>query len=128
MGTPNSPIRLIKNVQPVMQKGQYVFIALNENPPFPVDDAFCLFREKEGITYVLEKCRADELQLPYSFIAVWITLNVYSSLKAVGLTARVSEALAKENISCNAIAAYHHDHVFVPYRDADRAMAILRKL
>jgi hypothetical protein len=57
-----------------------------------------------------------------------ITLNVYSSLERVGLTAAVAQALADESIACNMVAAYHHDHAFVPASDADRAMAVLTAL
>ena len=58
----------------------------------------------------------------------WITLDVHSSLEAVGLTAAVSAALAEENISCNVVAAYYHDHLFVPVADAERAMETLMRL
>lgn len=58
----------------------------------------------------------------------WITLEVHSALDAVGLTAAVSHVLAKENISCNVIAAYHHDHIFVGKEDAQKALKALLKL
>lgn len=120
--------KLIKNVQPFLNPGKYVFISVEESKEIPAGDIICLFREQEGVTYVIEKQKAEALKLDYSFIAAWISLNVYSSLEAVGLTAKVSQALAEENISCNAIAAFHHDHIFVPYNHADKAMALLRKL
>ena len=62
------------------------------------------------------------------FRAAWITLTVQSDLNAVGLTAVVSTALAKAGISCNVIAAVHHDHLFVPVDRADDAMRVLRGL
>jgi hypothetical protein len=55
-----------------------------------------------------------------------ITLQIHSSLAAVGLTARVAESLAAGGISANMVAAYHHDHVFVPWERRDEALAILR--
>ncbi|MBN1949593.1 MAG: ACT domain-containing protein [Bacteroidales bacterium] len=120
--------KLIKNIQPRLNPGQYVFHCAPRNLDIPAEQVICMFREPEGITYVLGRKLADELKLEYDFVAAWITLNVYSSLEAVGLTAKVSNALAAENISCNAIAAYHHDHIFVPYKDGERAISILRKL
>ena len=60
-----------------------------------------------------------------------ITLQVHSSLAAVGLTARVAESLAARGISANMVAAFHHDHVFVPWArrtDALNALAELYKL
>ena len=49
-------------------------------------------------------------------------LQVHSALDGVGLTAAVAGALAAAGIACNVIAAFHHDHLFVP---AARAGAVL---
>ena len=43
-------------------------------------------------------------------------------------TAAVAGALAEEGISANVIAAYYHDHIFVPKASADRALAVLTGL
>jgi len=87
-----------------------------------------LFKEQEAITIVLSKETANGLNLPYDFIAAWITLTVHSSLAATGLTAAFATALAKAGISCNVIAAYYHDHIFVAKDDAEKAMLVLREL
>jgi hypothetical protein len=50
---------------------------------------------------------------------------VHSSLEAVGLTAAVAGALTAAGISANVVAAFHHDHVFVPADRAEAAMAQL---
>ena len=55
-----------------------------------------------------------------------ITLRVQSALQAVGLTAAVSTALAAEGISANVVAAYRHDHVFVPWDRRHGALAALQ--
>jgi hypothetical protein len=57
-----------------------------------------------------------------------ITLTVHSSLAAVGLTAAFSARLAREGIGANVVAAFHHDHIFVPAADAERALAALKAL
>ena len=57
-----------------------------------------------------------------------ITLQVHSSLEAVGLTARVAESLADRGISANMVAAFHHDHVFVPWPRRAEALIILENL
>ena len=57
-----------------------------------------------------------------------IALQVHSSLAAVGLTARVAESLAARGISANMVAAYHHDHVFVPWPQRHEALIILENL
>ena len=57
-----------------------------------------------------------------------ITLSVHSALDGVGLTAAVAGALAEAGIACNMVAAFHHDHAFVPADDAEPALAVLRAL
>ena len=51
-----------------------------------------------------------------------------SSLEAVGLTAAVAAALTEAGISANVVAAFHHDHVFVPAGRVDEALDCLRRL
>jgi hypothetical protein len=118
---------LLKTMTPVLNAGDYVFCTIKDIQNIPQDKLLGSFREAEGFTLILEKSVADELALTYSYISSWITLNVHSSLEAVGLTAAFSNALAKEVISCNVVAAYYHDHIFVDKKDADRAMATLKK-
>ena len=89
-------------------------------------DPVMFFRETEGMTVILEKSTAGRLQLEYTYVAAWITLTVHSSLEVVGLTAAFATALAKENISCNVVAGYYHDHLFVDVKDAAKAMAVLQ--
>lgn len=84
--------------------------------------------ESEGLTLVLTTLQAQSLGACTDSRFKRITLSVYSSLEAVGLTAVVASALAKEGISANMIAAYHHDHVFVPADKADDAIQILTQL
>ena len=119
---------LLKTMTPELNDGEYVFCTIPEGQELNAATIICSFTEKEGVTIVLPKQDADTLQLPYQFIAAWITLTVHSSLQAVGLTAAFSKALAEAGISCNVIAAYYHDHIFVAKPDADKAMEVLRKL
>jgi uncharacterized protein len=71
---------------------------------------------------------ADEHRLRYDYVAAWITLRVHSALDAVGLTAAVATALAAAGLSCNVVAGYHHDHLFLPYDHAETAMRVLHDL
>ncbi|OON80666.1 hypothetical protein B1H18_12445 [Streptomyces tsukubensis] len=61
-------------------------------------------------------------------MAGWITLRVRSALDAVGLTAAVATELAHAELSCNVVAGFHHDHLFVPYGRAEEAVALLERL
>ena len=86
------------------------------------------FSEDEGMSLILPKSDADRLGLTYDTEMRQITLMVFSSLTGVGLTAAVSTELAREKIPANIVAATQHDHVFVPSKQAERAMALLRGL
>ena len=115
-------------MKPELNAGEYVFSLTNTREHNMAADAICLFQEKEGMTMILPKQKAEQANLPYSGIYTWITLTVHSSLEAVGLTAAVSQALTNANISCNIVAAYYHDHLFVPSKDTERALDVLQKL
>jgi hypothetical protein len=119
---------ILENLNPVLNAGEYVFTKVDSIDHIAFSKILFLFKEKEGITVVLEKCFAEELNLTFSYIASWITLEVHSSLAAVGLTAAFSQALGNANISCNVVAAYLHDHIFIDKNDALKAMEVLLKL
>ncbi len=119
---------LLKGLQPILNEGEYVFVTVVEHFNINQKEILASFNEKEGLTLVLKREKADELNLSYDFIAKWITISIHSALDAVGLTAAISTELTKHQISCNVIAAFYHDHIFVSTKDADKAMIVLSKL
>ena len=119
--------QLLKTMQPQLNSGDFVFCTITDLSVINIADVLMLFKEQEGFTIIITKEIADHLQLGYSFIAAWITLTVHSSLEAVGLTAAFSNALAAEGISCNVVAAFYHDHIFVDKENAIKAMTILNQ-
>ncbi len=120
--------QLLKTLKPELRAGDFVFCSITAEQLRVVNDAICVFTEPEGVTVIVTKETADQLQFSYSFVASWIMLTVHSSLEAVGLTAAFSTALAKHGISCNVVAAFYHDHIFVNKKDAEAAMRILNAL
>ena len=117
---------LLKNMQPTLHAGEYVFCTTNNITNIDDADILMSFKETEGTTLILKKEIADKHQLQYPFVAAWITLTIHSSLAAVGLTAAFARALAAENISCNVVAAFYHDHIFVALGDAEKATEVLK--
>lgn len=120
--------KLLKTMKPKHNIGDYVFCIVNDLSSINIEEPILIFKEKEGNTIIIKKELADNLKLDYSFVAAWITLTVHSSLAAVGLTAAFSSALAKEGISCNVVAAFYHDHIFVDKKDAEKTIEILQRL
>lgn len=120
--------KLVKGMDPVLNEGEYVFATLKDVGRIAREDTVFEFLEKEGTTVVIDRKKADSLNLEYDFVASWITLMIHSSLKAVGLTALFSAELAKNDISCNVVAAYHHDHLFVDIENSQKAIRVLTNL
>jgi uncharacterized protein len=121
---------LISHMRPMLDPEPYVFCtfaskSLNELAEY---NPIGMFSETEGLTAILPVERARELGLAEAEWFRRITLTVHSSLAAVGLTAAISAALASKGISANVVAAYFHDHVFVPEEKAEQALETLRKL
>ena len=119
---------LLASMSPTLDDTEWVFALVGEEDAFLLmPHAIATFREAEGLTLVLPQAAADDLE-SVSAPMKRIILDVHSSLEAVGLTAAVAGALAEEGISANVIAAYYHDHIFVPKASADHALAVLQAL
>ncbi len=121
-------VKLLKYMKPEWHDGEYVFTQVMNLENIPQDMIIWLFRESEGITLIVSREAADNYGLAYSWIFGWITLTVESSLEAIWLTAAFSAALGRENISCNIIAWYHHDHIFVQKSLQEKAIKTLNSL
>ena len=84
--------------------------------------------EDEGVTVVCDREIAEGRGWAYEGEFDWLTLDVHSSLDAVGLTAAVAGALSDADIPCNVLAGYFHDHLLVPIARADDAARCLSGL
>ena len=122
--------KLIASMAPSLSDVEFVFGLVTEADyeQIALLKPIGTYHEKEGVTLVLKKEKADEYNIAYSGVFKCITLDVHSSLEAVGLTAAVATQLTAFNISANVIAAYYHDHVFIKSQDADKALSVLNTL
>ncbi|NMZ49796.1 ACT domain-containing protein [Pseudomonas poae] len=119
---------LLRSMSPHLNDGEYVFCTVPDNHIPAGCEVIGSFREQEGLTLIVERQQAERAGLAFDYVAAWITLNVHSALEAVGLTAAFASALGRAGISCNVIAGYYHDHLFVGCADAQRALQVLRQL
>ncbi|MDQ0791901.1 ACT domain-containing protein [Streptomyces sp. B1I3] len=120
--------KLLHTMRPELNPGRYVFTTLADGAAPDGVTPVVTVAEGEGVTLVLPEREAVAAGLGYDFVAGWITLRVHSSLEAVGLTAAVALALTDVGVSCNVVAGYHHDHLFVPYARASEAVQVLERL
>lgn len=120
--------KLLDGLNPVLDEKAYAFASL------PTADAFVglapimMFNEAEGVTGIVPLEKAKASGVAFEFPSRRITLQIHSSFEAVGLIAKVSEALEDEDIPANVVSAFYHDHVFVPEDKAELAMETLLKL
>lgn len=90
-----------------------------------IQEIAMIFIEREGPTMIV---RADET-VPEDARWSWLEITVNSDLHAVGFLSAISAALSEVGIPCNAVAGYHHDHIFVPEShaaDAEQAILALK--
>lgn len=121
---------LLSTMQPLLQDGDYIFSTF---PNTEMEQTTHLkpvgcFHEKEGLTLIIKKEIADKYEIKYTAVFSLISLTIHSSLEAVGLTAAISTQLAKNGISANVVAAFYHDHIFIPKEQIQSAMNALNEL
>ncbi|KIF79557.1 acetyltransferase [Streptomyces sp. 150FB] len=126
---------LLSGMRPELNPGRYVFTTVasrttvHAGPDNPLGATpVVTVAEEEGLTRVIRLEDAEAAGLTYDYVAGWITLRVHSALEAVGLTAAVAGKLASAGLSCNVIAGFHHDHLFVPYDRAAEAVLLIEEL
>lgn len=119
---------LLRQLEPRLNLGVFAYVAVSGDALPHALTPIASFREAEGWSVIVDEAAARAAGLPVLFRAAWITLTVASDLQAVGLTAAVSARLSAAGIACNVVAAARHDHLFVPFDDAGRALAVLHAL
>ncbi|MCK4278963.1 MAG: ACT domain-containing protein [Candidatus Thorarchaeota archaeon] len=120
---------LLRSMHPKLSESQFVFCNISPDrlSTLKMEPLF-VFREKEGVTIIIEKWQADSESLDYDDVWSWIALTVHSSLSAVGFLATITAKLSENRISVNVVSAYFHDHLFVLQEKARLAMQVLNDL
>jgi hypothetical protein len=122
--------KLLPSMSPELMAGEFVFCSFEKARYGDHSDLepIAVVSESEGLTFVIPKSKADQHQHKYESVFKGITLNVHSSLDAVGLTAAFSSKLTEHGISANVIAGYFHDHIFVQSEHAEKAISAIQEL
>lgn len=121
--------RLLASLDPVIDPREFGYAIVPDGTPLP--DGFQplgLFHEDEGLTLIAPAGDFAAAGIVALTGLARLTMMVQSSLDAVGMTAAMATALTRAGISANVVAAYHHDHIFVPWERREEAVAVLRAL
>ena len=120
---------LLRDLKPMLAEEEHGFITIPFGSGWPQGLVpVATFAETEGASVIALSSILQGIGLEYEEGWAKITIGATSALSAVGLTAKIASALAETGISANIVAAYHHDHVFVPWARRDEAMAVLENL
>lgn len=118
--------KLLATMKPKLHEQTYVFATLPATRVSPADlDVVMTLREVEGLTLIVEEEAANRANLAGIFRCRMITLEVHSSLEAVGFLAAITTRLAAAGMGVNPVSAFYHDHLFVPVNHVGDAMRIL---
>jgi hypothetical protein len=121
--------KLLASMTPELLPGVHVFVTLRPGTPIPESiEPVMVFREREGTTLIVLEDEAKAASLEGVFPSRMTTLNIHSSLEAVGFLAAITARLATAGMGVNPVSAFYHDHLFVPAGRAEEAMALLRQL
>lgn len=120
---------LLRSMSPRLDERRFVFATVGEGATSELfEEAIMLFREREGLTAIVEAEVADRHGLTTVFPCRMITLEVHSALGAVGFLAAILPRLAEAVMAVNPVSAFHHDHLFVPEERAHDAVRVLREI
>ncbi|CAD0099019.1 unnamed protein product [Aureobasidium mustum] len=123
--------KLLATLTATLHPSTYVFAVFTDEstlPPF--SEVEMLFREAkaEGVTVITTQEYAESHGFEYAFPCRKITLDVTSSLDAVGFIAVVATRLAAAGMGVNPISGFYHDHCFVPVGREQDALKVIAEL
>lgn len=116
---------LIQSMQPVMHDEVFVFATVPTDFDWLSMNPVMVFKESEGVTLILNQAVSEAAGINVEFPCRMITLNIHSSLDAVGFLARITTTLAGLDMGVNPVSGFYHDHLFVPAEKAAEALDAL---
>ncbi|KAF4988096.1 hypothetical protein FGRMN_9962 [Fusarium graminum] len=121
--------KLLSTLTTTLLPTTYVFATITDPSRLPPQsETQMMFKESEGITLTISKDYAESHQIDYFLPCKMISLDVTSSLEAVGFMAVIAMRLAAKGIPCNCVSGFYHDHIFVPLGREDETMEVLARL
>ena len=126
MGGETNLDNLIKLLDAKLNDGLYAFVTVQPDKIPAHLNPRMIFQEAEGTTLIVLESEATTHALSYEFPCRMITLNIHSSLAAVGFMARIATALAKHGMGVNPVSGFFHDYLFVPDGREQDVLAVLR--
>ncbi len=120
--------KLLSEMKPELHWDTYVFVTTTRDIAHLKIRPRMQFRETEGLTLVITRSEAEANSFAYTFPSRMITLDIHSSLEAVGFLAKIATRLAEIDIPVNAVAGFYHDHIFVAEDRAEDALAALEAM
>ena len=119
---------LLASMSPDLRDETYVFVTIKSGAPIAEIEPVMQFIEAEGVTLIAPMDAAQKAGLDYEFPCRMITLNIHSSLEAVGFLAVITTHLATLNVGVNPVSGFYHDHLFIPEDRARDVMTALAEL
>ena len=121
--------KLLQTLTTTLHEDTFVFATLKDESNLPaLAETRLFFRESEGLTVIVTLEYAKDAGLDYFFPCKMITLNVTSSLEAVGFMAVIASRLATKDMGVNPVSGFYHDHIFVPVGREQDALETLEEL
>ncbi len=114
-----------KNGKAYVWKEKFAIIKAKKSDP----KAFVNIMDKEEITVIINQILINKNEI-IEIKKDWkiITLDIVFPMNVVGVTAKISSALARENITIMPIAAFSKDHFLVKDKDINKAIRVLENL
>ncbi|KAL7803477.1 ACT domain-containing protein [Trichoderma aethiopicum] len=121
--------KLLATLTTTLHDPIFVFATLSDLSRLPpLQEIQVLFKEAEGVTVIVTRSYAAAHGIDYFFPCKMLTLNVTSSLEAVGFMAVVATRLAEVGVGVNPVSGFYHDHLFVPLGREREAVDVLDRL